>query len=175
MNDNKTSSNEYFFGIKISTWTTIILATSLGALIVFIALPFLLSLILPIIFPQHQENFEYLVDSLDGVSIVLALLGTIASTLSIIMTIEDKKRYSEEKQETEKLINSLDKVHEEIGIVHTCVQKTFEQNRALGLELCKSNIITNKADSDLGFSINVNKNNDNAWEEKTKAREIEND
>lgn len=176
MHDNtNSSSNGLLFGIKIKVWAKLALIVTLGILIIFIVLPFLLSLFLPIISPEYRDDFEYLVDMLDGVSIVLALFGTISSVFSITMTLVDKKRYTEEKHQTEKLMESINDMHAEIGIVDTYVKKTFEQNQQLGLELYKNKIIQTNPNCDLGFSVNTTKNSETAWGKKTDSREIEND
>ena len=141
MNNQETHSNDTFLGIQLKVWAKIILHSIFWIVLIFIVVPFLLSVFLPILNPNFKKEYGYLVDMLDGVSIVLALFSTVASGFSIIMTFIDKKRYSEEKNQTLRLFSSVEDMQAEIKIVDTYVQKTFEQNQKLALELFNNKVI----------------------------------
>ena len=165
-NDEKVT---LLWGWPINRWATLIVCVALGSFFLFVAAPFLLSLLIPI-FAEKPNDYVYLVDTLDGVALVLGLVGTIASVISIFMTLADQKRFSNEKEQTATLVKSVEGLHDEIGVVEDYVRKTFEDNRELSLQLYNANIIPRKPDKvDFGVSTAVNGCN---WENVQKAREI---
>lgn len=172
---SETNPKDVFWGIKTKSWTILAWTVIIGIIVVFIVLPFLISLLLPLVNANYGKDFEYLVDMLDGVSIVLALVGTLASGLSIAMTLVDKKRYAEEKEHTIALMNSVNALHTEVGIVDGYVKKTFEQNQLLRLELYSSKNAQYNPTGDLGVSVNPSKAPEAAWEKQTRSGEVEND
>lgn len=164
------------FGISSKAWTKIILFSLLGVSIIFLAIPFLLSLFLPIIKPNDVEKYEYLVDMLDGTTVLVGLFGTVASIASIIMTLADKKRYNQEKKQTENLIASVQELHKEIKDVDGCVKQTFEQNQKLALELYKNKVITVDPNTiAFGISIEEQKFKGTSWGNKSSSGEVDHD
>ena len=168
-----------FFGLPSKTWTMIVLYTLLIAAILFLALPFLLSLIIPTIlqfvYPNNNYDYKYIVDTLDGIAFLVGLLGTVASVLSIMMTLADKKRYTQEKTQTESLIKSIHNLHKEINVVNKYVKQTFEQNQRLGLELYNRKIIGINPNWGVGVCEDGQSNQSPQWEEMTMSGEIENE
>lgn len=157
------------WGWPINRWATLIVIVSLGSFILFVVIPFLLGLLIPI-FAKEPDKYIYIVDTLDGVALVLGLAGTLASVISIFMTLADQKRFSNEKEQTTALVKSVGELHTEIGIVEDYVRKTFENNRELALQLYNANIIPKQPiEVDFGVSTVVNGCN---WENVHKAKEI---
>lgn len=160
---------ETLWGWPAKNWVNLIVIVSVSALIIFVALPFLLSLIIPFCV-NDTEKFVVLVDTLDGVALVLGLMGTIASIVSIIMTIADQKRFRNEKEQTEQLVNSVCDLHKELGVVDSYVRKTFETNRQLSAQLYEAKIINKPKDqADVGVSLNTDSVN---WSNVNNAKEI---
>lgn len=159
----------FLWGWPINRWATITVVVSLGSFVLFVAMPFILGLFIPM-FAEKPEEYTYLVDTLDGVALLLGLVGTLASTISIFMTLADQKRFTNEKEQTALLVKSVSELHTEIGIVEDYVRKTFENNRELALQLYNANIIPKQpADMDFGVSTEINGCN---WENVQKAKEI---
>lgn len=169
---NTTSSNnsdkDLLWGWPIKRWTTIFVWATIIILSVFLIIPFILSLVVPLIWPD--KLFTHLPDALDGMSLVLGLMGTVASIVSIAMTIADQKRYRSEQTETEKLMRAVAKLHKEISVVDEYVKKTFETNNNLALQLYKSNIV---AQNPAAPAVGVETKTDAAqWGDKAEAKEI---
>lgn len=165
-NDEK---DTFLWGWPINRWALLIVVVSLGSFILFVAMPFFLGLVIPM-FAEKPEEYTYLVDTLDGIALLLGLVGTLASTISIFMTLADQKRFTNEKEQTALLVKSVSELHTEIGIVEDYVRKTFENNRELALQLYNANIIPKQpADMDFGVSTEINGCN---WENVQKAKEI---
>ena len=157
------------WGWPAKKWTNLIVITSLTAFSVFVVLPFLISLIVPL-FAKEVDKLEFLVDTLDGVALVLGLLGTIASGVSIIMTIADQRRFRNEKEQTAALVKSVSDLHEELSVVDSYVRKTFESNRQLSVKLFNTNIIDMQDDKkDIGVSFDTDSCD---WSEVKNANEI---
>ncbi len=161
-----------FLGVSIRTWTYFLLYSVLGALVLFIGIPFLLAIFLPIINPEYTEKYNYLVDILDGVSIILGIIGTVASVFSIIMTLVDRKRFIQEKKQTDKLMKSVNMLHDELDTVHNFVKQTFEQNQRLALELYNNNIINTNPNVNIVVSTGETLPRTKNWENKEFAGEI---
>ena len=161
-------------GLPPKTWAIIILSTFLGMSVIFVILPFLLSVILPIVSPDNFKDYKYLVDMLDGVAIVVGIVGTVASIVSILMTLADKKRYNLEKKQTEDLVSSVNELHKEIREVDSCVKQTFEHNQKLSLELYKKSIIDVNLVAKTSVGVATDNHSKN-WETKASAGEKEND
>ena len=111
---------------------------------------------------------------LDGVAIVVGIVGTVASIVSILMTLADKKRYNLEKKQTEDLVSSVNELHKEIREVDACVKQTFEHNQKLSLELYKKSIIDVNLVANTSVGIATDNHSRN-WETKANAGEKEND
>ena len=156
------------WGWPINRWATLIVIVSLGSFALFVAIPFLLGLLIPM-FAKEPDKYVYLVDTLDGVALVLGLAGTLASVISIFMTLADQKRFSNEKEETAALVKSVSELHTEIGVVEDYVRKTFENNRELALQLYNANIIPTQP-AGVGFGVSTEINGCN-WESVRKANE----
>ena len=164
----KSDNGEYLWGWPIKRWTAIFVWATVLILVIFLAVPFVLSLIVPLIW--QGKTFEHLPSALDGISFVLGLIGTVASIVSIAMTVADQKRYRKEKTETEQLMRSVAKLHKEISVVDSYVRKTFETNRQLALQLYKSNFVPHSPQEAV---VGVSNEHDAAqWGDKTAAQEI---
>ena len=164
----KGDNGDYLWGWPIKRWTSICVWLTILILAIFLVAPFVLSMIVPLIW--QGKTFEHLPSALDGMSFVLGLVGTIASLVSIAMTVADQKRYRKEKTETEQLMKSVAQLHKEIRIVDSYVRKTFEANNKLALQLYKSSFIPNNPQV---TTVGVANEHDSAqWGNKTAAREI---
>lgn len=150
--DESVKPQNTVLGWPISKWSSLLTIVGLVSLGLFIGLPFLIALLVPI-FSEKPENYQYLVDTLDGISIVLGLLGTIASGISIAMTLADQKRFQNEKVQTSLLIDSVGKIQDEVSVVKDYVRQTFESNKELSLQLYNAKIISKQPSStDFGVS-----------------------
>ena len=171
----KNMNDKDVFGLPVKTWTKIVLFSALGILIIFLALPFLVSIVVSIVNPGFNEKYEYLVDVLDGISIVLGLAGTCASILSIFMTLADKKRFNQEKEQTKALFTSVNELHKEVQTVDKYVKRTFEQNQRLALELYNNKVIKVDHSQGVGVCTDVDPSDDLVWGSITTSGELEND
>ena len=86
-------NDKSFCGISEKTWAIIGLIVLICILVIFLIAPFLISLIIPFISPSSDVEHYQLVDTLDGVAIVLAITGTVASVASICLTFADHKSF----------------------------------------------------------------------------------
>jgi ABC-type multidrug transport system fused ATPase/permease subunit len=164
-------SEKKIWGVSKKAISVVCMIIGISSFLIFLIIPFIVATLVPIIFPDRVSEYEYLVDHIDGIALLVGILGTVASILSIVMTIIDKKRYSEEKKTTEQLLDSVTDMHKEISVVDDYVRRTFEQNQRMGLELYRNNII--KIDPN-NAAIGVSTDSayvTNQWNEKEDARE----
>ena len=168
-NNNGSNVNSDLWGWPIKNWVKLIITISISACGLFVCLPFLIALVVPI-FADDPNDFLYLVDTLDGVSLVLGLTGTVASVVSIVMTIADQKRFKNEKEQTEKLIDSVGQLHNEIGVVEKYVRETHEKHRELALQLYNANVIPKQPD-EAKFGVSTDMNGVD-WADVCQAQEI---
>ncbi len=163
MSDHKEDKQKNFLGYPVKFWTKIALFSVFAILLIFIVTPFVFATILPAISSEIEE-YEPLVKALDGMAFVVGLVGTVASVLSIVMTIADRKRYQQEKEETQTLLKSVDGLHSEIKNVDDFVKKTYEQNQRLALELYECKIISSNPNLEVHVSTCESGAHERPWE-----------
>ena len=166
-------SEKKIMGLYTKTWVILVLISLFVFLSIFIIIPYLLATFIPII--DSDNDYSYLVDSIDGASLLVGIVGTIASAVSIIMTLLDRSRYNQEKTQTDNLFNSMNNLHKEIKTVNMYVKKTFEQNQRLAFELYENKTITVDSDAEIGVSINERLQQSRDWTDKEDSGEIIND
>ena len=131
-----------------------------------------MSVVLPAIYPDRAEQFSYISERLNGVSLIVGGVGTIASLLSIIMTFLDRKRYSQEKKESKILMSGVNDLKGEVSVVINYVKKTFEQNQRLALCLYEKKVIDkNPNAADVGVSTQYSSSNVQEWQKKANSNE----
>ncbi len=159
------------FGLTTKAWAIIILSFISAVSLVFLIMPYVMSVILPACYPDKADEFGYLAERLNGVSLIVGLAGTIASILSIIMTFFDRKRYSQEKKESKILLDKIEGVRNEVDEVFKYVKETFEQNERLAVCLYEKNVIDKNPNAKWGFSTQNHTDNNSGWQTQSKSNE----
>ena len=156
------------FGISIKCWTILSLVAAGLLLLIFVISPFVIALLVPLFNPEHSDDYAELVTTLDGTALVVGLFGTVASICSILMTLSDKRRYEQEKNQTNQLFSNIEDLQKDSKQVQNYVRQTFELNRRLGVELYKKKII--ETDPSLGLGISTG-GNSGYWSPPSSAQE----
>lgn len=153
-------------GKCMPVWIKIVTTIVIVSIFIFIVLPYMLALLMPII--SSGGDYEYLVSMIDGASLLVGITGTVASIASIIMTFYDHARYKKEQQEADKLYKTVENLYRKLELTNEYVKQTFEQNQRLALELLQNDVIKNNPN----VNLIIYEDKQAAWNAKDDAREV---
>lgn len=101
----------------------------IALILIFLVWPFAQTLIVPLVFVGKENQPETDVGNLlTGVTIFLALMGTAASIISIVMSYLDKLRYTKEQSQISELKAELIKMTSSFNSLTEAVNKSMTSN-----------------------------------------------
>lgn len=155
-------SPKTYYGLPAKTWAIISLWFVGTIYVVFLVFPFILGLISALI----NKDMETFLNEIDGFTIFISIIGTIASVASIIMTLIDKQRFSEEKQHTKELFSEVADLKDVLSAVTNNIGIIRDESQDIKLEVLEiKNRISTEVKNDIGTK----------WENKDESKEIEDD
>ncbi len=160
--DNQNSNDIRYFGLKAKTWAIIVLVF-IGILsLVFLVTPYIVGLVTSTI----NGNIDDFVSKINGYTIALSIVGTVASVLSIIITFLDQKRFSNEKEYSEQLLTDVKNLGNVLQKVSTNIESIKDDNEKLSLEL-------HHIKDELYLSTQVVDGNFDLWKDRQESKETD--
>jgi len=154
------NSKKTYLGLKSKTWSIILLLSVLVSFIVFLIVPYTIGLILS----AQKNSVDDFLSKINGFTIFLSIVGTVASIWSIIMTFLDKQRYSDEKKHSEQLFSEVKTLGTTLLNVGDNIKMLKEENEKLSLEV-------HDLKDEVSISKEIIEANLRDWKDRNEARE----
>lgn len=132
------NGKQQIFGFTVKQWIKFLVGFIIIILIVFAGLPFAVALILHAVYPD--KDFSGLMGLAEGITFIIGAIGTIASAGSIVMTLLDRKRYTEEQKLAEEQRVFVKEIDENINKMSEVLERFQSENNKMLLQILeKSN------------------------------------
>ena len=146
-----------YFGFTTKTWTILLILSVASTFIIFLVAPYTMGLYIA----TKNGNIAEFLSGINYFTIFLSILGTVASVLSIIMTLIDRKRYVQEKEHSEKLLLKLREVSVNVETIQA-------ENHGIKLDLLQIK-------DTIKMSKEVKDKNTGDWADKEHSGEVNDD
>lgn len=127
------NGKQQVFGFTVKQWIKFLVVFIIIILIVFAGLPFSVALILHAVYPE--KDFSSLMGLAEGITFIIGAIGTIASAASIIMTLLDRKRYTEEQKLAEEQRTFVKEIDENINKMGEVLEHFQSENNMLLMKI----------------------------------------